>query len=267
MKLINDDWLKVLPTLEEGSVDLILTDPPYGTTACKWDSVIPFEPMWKELKRIIKDNSCISLFGSEPFSSYLRTSNIEWFKYDWIWEKQKASNFMGFKYSPLKYHEIISIFSKNTHNYYPQRYKVLELEDVLKLNKKQIKNLFEKKEYDRYGKVDRRKTVNDPITNKDHVGNKLIRTRYIDDGYRSPKSVLKINKESQTNVHPTQKPVALLEYLIKTYTNENDTVLDFTMGSGSTGVAAKNLNREFIGIELDKTYFDIALTRINNEME
>jgi len=264
MKLYNDDCLKVLPTLPDKSIDLILTDPPYGTTACKWDSVIAFEPMWKELKRIIKDNGCIALFGSEPFSSYLRTSNIDWFKYDWIWEKQKASNFMGVKYSPLKYHEIISIFSKNTHNYNPQKYKVLELEDVLKLNNKQMKNLFENKEYDRYGKVDRRKTINYPITNKEHIGNQIKRTRNVDTGYRHPKSVLKINKEINTNLHPTQKPVALLEYLIKTYTNENDTILDFTMGSGSTGVACKNLNRQFIGIELDQNYFNIAKKRIES---
>jgi len=264
MQLFNNDCLKVLPTIPDKSIDLVLTDQPYGTTQCKWDSIIPFKPMWKELKRIIKDNGCIALFGTEPFSSFLRTSNINWFKYDWIWEKQKASNFMSAKYSPLKYHEIISVFSKNTHKYNPQRYKVLELDDVLKLNKKQIKNLFENKEYDRYGKVDKRKTVNDPTTNKDHIGNKLKRIRNLDNGYRNPKSVLKINKDINTNIHPTQKPVALLEYLIKTYTNENDIVLDFTMGSGSTGVACKNLDRNFIGIELDKKYFDIAKNRIES---
>jgi site-specific DNA-methyltransferase (adenine-specific) len=260
--LYNDDCLKVLPTLADNSIDLVLTDPPYGTTACKWDSVIPFEPMWKELKRIIKENSAIALFGSEPFSSHLRLSNLDWFKYDWIWEKQKASNFMGAKYSPLKYHEIISIFSNKTHNYYPQKYKVLGIEDVMQLNKKQMINLFETKEYDRYGKIDNRKTINNPITNKDHIGNKLKRIRNADDGYRNPKSVLKINKEINTNTHPTQKPIPLLEYLIKTYTNEGDTVLDFTMGSGSTGVACKNINRNFIGIEMGKNYFDIAKNRI-----
>jgi site-specific DNA-methyltransferase (adenine-specific) len=263
MQLFNDDCLKVLPTIPDNSIDLILTDPPYGTTACKWDSVIPFEPMWKELKRIIKDNSAIALFGSEPFSSHLRLSNLDWFKYDWIWEKQKASNFMGAKYSPLKYHEIISVFSKSSHNYNPQKYKVLEIEDVIKLDKNEIKKLFETKDYDRYGKVDKRKTINNPITNKDHIGNKLNRIRNADDGYRNPKSILKINKDINTNIHPTQKPIALLEYLIKTYTNEGDTVLDFTMGSGSTGVACKNTNRKFIGIEMDKNYFDIAEKRIN----
>jgi len=263
-QLFNDDCLKVLPTIPDKSIDLILTDPPYGTTACKWDSIIPFEPMWKELKRIIKDNSAIALFGSEPFSSNLRISNIKWFKYDWIWEKQKASNFMGAKYSPLKYHEIISVFSNNTHKYYPQKYKVLEIQDVMNLNKNQMKELFETKNYDRYGKVDKRKTINNPITNKEHIGNELKRIRNADDGYRNPKSVLKINKDINTNIHPTQKPIALLEYLIKTYTNENDTVLDFTMGSGSTGVACKNLNRDFIGIELDQEYFKIAEQRIND---
>jgi site-specific DNA-methyltransferase (adenine-specific) len=263
IRLFNNDCLKVLPTIPDKSIDLILTDPPYGTTACKWDSVIPFEPMWKELKRVAKDNSAIALFGSEPFSSHLRLSNLDWFKYDWIWEKQKASNFMGAKYSPLKYHEIISVFSKSSHNYNPQKYKVLEIEDVIKLNKNEIKKLFETKDYDRYGKVDKRKTINNPITNKDHIGNKLNRIRNADDGYRNPKSILKINKDINTNIHPTQKPIALLEYLIKTYTNEGDTVLDFTMGSGSTGVACKNTNRKFIGIEMDKNYFDIAEKRIN----
>jgi len=261
-QLILGDCLDELSKIFDKSIDLVLTDPPYGTTSCKWDSIIPFKPMWIELKRIIKDNGCIVLFGTEPFSSFLRTSNINWFKYDWIWEKQKASNFMSAKYSPLKYHEIISVFSKNTHKYNPQRYKVLELDDVLKLNKKQIKHLFENKEYDRYGKVDKRKTVNDPTTNKDHIGNKLKRIRNLDNGYRNPKSVLKINKDINTNIHPTQKPVSLLEYLIKTYTKENDTVLDFTMGSGSTGIACKNLNRHFIGIEKDEKYFDIAKQRI-----
>ena len=264
VNLYNDDCLKVLPTLEEKSIDFVLTDLPYGTTNCKWDEVIPFDLMWKEIKRFIKDKSAVALFGSEPFSSSLRMSNISWFKYDWIWEKQKASNFMSYKYSPLKYHEIISIFSKSTHNYYPQRYKVLELDEILKYNKKQMRNLFENKDYDRFGTVDRRKNRNDMAVNKEYLGTNLSRTRYKDDGYRSPKSVLKINKQSQTNVHPTQKPVALLEYLIKTYTNKNDTVLDFTMGSGSTGVACKNLNRNFIGIELDTDYFNIAKKRIDS---
>tara|TARA_R100001510_G_C7594448_1_gene163077 strand:- start:33 stop:860 length:828 start_codon:yes stop_codon:yes gene_type:complete len=264
MQLFNDDCLKILPTIPDKSINLVLTDPPYGTTACSWDNIIPFDRMWNELNRVIKDNCAIVLFGSEPFSSYLRISNIKSFKYDWIWEKQKASNFMNAKYSPLKYHEIISVFSNNSHTYYPQKYKVLEIEDVLKLNKNQMQKLFETKDYDRYGKIDKRKIINDPITNKDHIGNKLKRFRNADNGYRNPKSVIKINKDINTNIHPTQKPVVLMEYLIKTYTNGNDTVLDFTMGSGTTGVACKNLNRNFIGIEIDKEYFNIAKKRIES---
>ena len=242
MQLFNDDCLKVLPTIPDKSIDLILTDPPYGTTACKWDSVIPFEPMWNQLKRVIKDNGCIALFGSEPFSSNLRMSNIKYFKYDWIWHKTTAGNIALSNKQPLKYHEIISIFYKNQSNYYKQ------LIPRDELGKKRLKN------------------KNNPIRFK---GNNIIGSlksknydinRY-NENYKNPSSVLKF-KINRGKLHPTQKPVALLEYLIKTYTNENDTVLDFTMGSGSTGVACKNLNRNFIGIELDQEYFDIAKQRI-----
>lgn len=261
--LIHGGCLEVMDKLiAEGIVvDAIITDPPYGTTACKWDSIIPFDAMWERLNRLIKPNGAIVLFGSEPFSSLLRVSNLKNFKYDWVWEKQKASNFMGAKYSPLKYHEIISVFSNNTHNYYPQKYKVLEIKDILNLDKKEIKELFETKGYDRFGKVDRRKTINNPTTNKEHIGNKIKRTRSADDGYRNPKSILKINKEINTNRHSTQKPVALMEYLIKTYTNEGELVLDFTAGSFSTIVACQNTNRHGIGIELDDKYFNIGVDR------
>ena len=261
------DCLDIMKEIPEGSIDAIITDPPYGTTACKWDSIIPFEDMWKELNRVVKPNGATVLFGSEPFSSALRMSNINNFKYDWIWEKQKASNFMGAKYSPLKYHEIISVFSKKRHEYYPQKYKVLELSEILELDKKEMKQLFDNKDYDRYGKVDRRKSVKNPKTNKDHIGNSIKRTRSADTGYRNPKSVLKINKEVNSNIHPTQKPVPLMEYLISTYTNENEMVLDFTMGSASTGVACINTNRNFIGIEKDEKYFDIAVNRIEGMKE
>lgn len=264
-KVIKGDCLEVMKDIPDKSIDMILCDLPYGTTACKWDTIIPFEPLWKQYKRIIKDNGAIVLFGSQPFTSKLILSNINNFKYEWIWEKQKASNFMGAKYQPLKYHENILVFSNNTHNFYPQRYKVLEFEDIKNMDNKLLKDVFENKEYDRYGKVDRRKTINNPITNKEHIGNNIIRIRNEDDGYRYPKSVLKINKEINTNLHPTQKPVALMEYLIKTYTNENELVLDNCMGSGTTGVACKNLNRNFIGIELDEHYFNIAKERIEKE--
>lgn len=266
IKLYQGDCLEVMDRLiaEGVKVDAIITDPPYGTTACKWDSVIPFEPMWDCLHNLIKDNGAIVLFGSEPFSSSLRMSNLKEYKYDWVWEKQKAANFMGAKSSPLKYHEIISVFSKGTHTYNPQRYKVLEFSEIEFMDKKQLKKVFENKDYDRYGKVDRRKTIKNPTTNKELIGIDLKRIRNVDDGYRYPKSVLKIDKEINTNLHPTQKPLSLMEYLVNTYTNEGDTVLDFTMGSGTTGVACKDLNRNFIGIEVDKNYFEIAKKRIEN---
>ena len=237
MKLINDDCLKVLPTLADKSVDLILTDPPYGTTACKWDSIIPFEPMWKELKRVIKDNGCIALFGTEPFSSHLRLSNLKEFKYDWIWQKQQGTNPMASAYMPLKDYEIISIFYSKKPTYNPQMTFGKPYSGFKSDNKK-------------IGEV---------------YGNVKSIHRDNPKGTRFPKTVLYF--KTDRGYHPTQKPAPLLEYLIKTYTKENDTVLDFTMGSGSTGVAAKNLNREFIGIELDEKYFKIADERINNEME
>ena len=268
IKLYKGDCLEMMDKLiQQGiKVDAIITDPPYGTTACKWDIIIPFDKMWERLNKLIKPNGAIVLFGSEPFSSLLRLSNLKNFKYDWIWEKQKASNFMGAKYSPLKYHEIISVFSNNKHYYYPQKYKVLELEEILTYDKKTLKSMFETKDYDRFGYIDKRKTVNNPTTNKEHIGNKITRVRNADDGFRNPKSILKINKDINSNVHPTQKPVSLMEYLIKTYTNENETVLDFTIGSGSTGVACVNTNRKFIGIELDDNYFEIAKNRIKNKI-
>ncbi len=261
------DCLELMKDIPNSSIDLILCDLPYGTTSCKWDIVIPFDKLWEQYNRIIKDNGAIVLFGSQPFTSGLIMSNIKNFKYEWIWEKQKASNFMGAKYQPLKYHENICVFSKSTHNYYPQKYKVLEFEEIKQMNSKELKQVFETRDYDRFGKVDRRKTINNPKTNKEHIGNKITRIRNVDDGYRYPKSVLKINKEINTNLHPTQKPIALLEYLIKTYTNEGDVVLDNCMGSGSTGVASVNTNRNFIGIELDEKYFNIAKERIEKYMK
>ena len=243
MKLINDDCLKVLPTLPDKSVDLILTDPPYGTTQCKWDSVIPFEPMWKELKRIIKDNGCIALFGSEPFSSYLRTSNIEWFKYDWIWEKQRGSNFLNYKYQPSKNYEIISIFSSGATSFVKNK-------ENCPYNPQMVSGIPYEMKQGRGGDA--------VVREGSRTGQNIITKN---SGTRYPNAIQKFNSDKE-KLHPTQKPIALLEYLIKTYTNENDTVLDFTMGSGSTGVAAKNLNREFIGIELDEKYFNIAKERI-----
>jgi site-specific DNA-methyltransferase (adenine-specific) len=261
IKLYNGDCLEVMDKLiEDGvKVDTIITDPPYGTTACKWDNVIPFDEMWERLNKLIKPNGAIVLFGSEPFSSLLRISNLKMYKYDWIWEKQKATNFMSAKSQPLKYHEIISVF--NCKKYNPQKYKVIEIDEIIKMNKKELIEYHKNRDYDKFGVIDKRNTVNNPISNKELIGINIKRIRNKDDGIRYPKSVIKINKDAR-NIHPTQKPVALMEYLIKTYTNEGEVVLDFTMGSGSTGVACKNLNRRFIGIELDEIYFKIAKERI-----
>lgn len=225
------DCLKIMDGLiaDGVKVDAIITDPPYGTTACKWDSVIPFEEMWKRLKALRKDNTPIVLFGSEPFSSSLRISNIKEYKYDWIWEKEQGANFMLVKYQPYKVHEIISVFYK--HRYNPQ--------------------MTKGKPY-----------VSGKGFSGDITGN-VIKIQNKNIGIRYPKSIQKFNTDKKTSIHPTQKPLALMEYLIKTYTNEGDTVLDFTMGSGTTGVACKNLNRNFIGIESDLNYYMIARERIN----
>lgn len=261
-KLILGDCLEKMKNIPDHSIDLVLCDLPYQTTSCSWDKMIPFHPLWEQYNRIIKDNGAIVLFGSQPFTSMLIMSNLNNFKYEWIWEKQKASNFMGAKYQPLKYHENICVFSNGTHNYYPQKYKVLEFEEIKQMTDKELKQVFELRNYDRFGKVDRRKTINNNYQHKEtHLGTGL-RIRSADDGYRFPKSVLKINKSINKNIHPTQKPVALLEYLIKTYTNENETVLDNCFGSNSTGIACVNTNRNYIGIEKDEKYFQIGVDRV-----
>ena len=230
--------------IEEGvKVDCILADPPYGTTACKWDKVIPFEPMWERLNKLIKPNGAIVLFGSEPFSSALRMSNIKNYKYDWIWKKNKAQGFMNAKKMPLKDYEIISVFYKNLPTYNAQ--------GLIKVDKI-IKNVGTKR-------IDRKGTK----SNGDRTSADMsIKSEYYKQEYSNyPKQTIEFNGVTNPT-HPTQKPADLLEYLIKTYTNENETVLDFTMGSGSTGVACMNTNRKFIGIELDKNYFNIAKQRI-----
>lgn len=248
ISLYNGDCLEVMKQIADKSIDMILCDLPYGTTACKWDSVIPFEPLWEQYERIIKDNGAIVLFGSEPFSSALRMSNITLYKYDWIWEKNKTSNFLNVKHQPMKIHEVISVFGKgattytktgNNMFYCPQGTIILD------------KPVFSKGNRGKNGFVT--KEVFHSNANKDSV--RKIRNY--------PKSVLKFPMINSKRVHPTQKPVELLEYLIKTYTNEGDTVLDNCMGSDSTGVACKNTKRSFIGIELERKYFEIANRRIN----
>ena len=230
IKLILGDCLEKLKDIPDNSVDLVLTDPPYGTTACKWDTVIPFAPMWEQIKRVRKERTACVLFGSEPFSSALRMSNIKEFKYDWIWNKKSVSNPQLAKIQALKAHEVISCFGEKSPIYYPQGLKKLATPTGRQGKMKNLKHISKRSDY------------------------LQTHTNY-------PKSVIEFSVER--GKHPTQKPVALLEYLIKTYTLEGQTVLDFTMGSGSTGVAAKNLNRSFIGIERDPEYFKIAEARIH----
>ena len=239
INLMLGDCLERMKEIPDGSVDLILTDPPYGTTACKWDSVIPFEPMWEQLNRIVKPNGAIVLFGAEPFSSFLRMSNIKNYKYDWIWEKERGTGFGNAKKQPLRCFEMISVFYSKQCNYYPVMTKLDKpYTHVLpKYDSEQIKGGF-----------------------RSFNNNTRVLKQYT---HSYPKNIIKISRGNIRNfIHPTQKPVALMEYLIKTYTNEKETVLDFTMGSGTTGVACKNLNRKFIGIEKDETYFKIAQDRI-----
>jgi DNA modification methylase len=238
INLIKGDCLEVMKQIESGSVDAIITDPPYGTTACKWDSVIPFDLMWEQLNRIIKPNGAIVLFGSEPFSSALRMSNIKNYRYDLIWDKIRAAGFLNANRMPLKQHENISLFYKKLPTYNPQKY---------------IDKPYDKTKYN--GK-DMKENVLGSYVSKSNKNN----------GDRFPKSILKFsqNWSRQQQIHPTQKPIELMEYLIKTYTNANETVLDFTMGSGSTGVACVNTNRNFIGIEQDDKYFEIAKQRIKS---
>ena len=238
VNLMKGDCLERMKEIPDGSVDLILTDPPYGTTACKWDSVIPFEPMWNELKRIIKPNGAIVLFGSEPFSSALRMSNIKQYKYDWVWDKKKPGAIGIAKYQPLRYTENISVFYAKRCNYFPI---MIEREKV------KISRNYKHSEINH-------KSLGAMDKNKEFT-------------HKFPSNILTFSNANQKGkLHPTQKPVALLEYLIKTYTQENETVLDFTMGSGSTGVACVNTNRNFIGFELDENYFNIAESRINKAL-
>ena len=233
INLMLGDCLERMKEIESGSVDMILTDPPYGTTACKWDSIIPLEPMWEQLKRIIKPNSAIVMTASQPFTSVLITSNLKMFKYCWVWEKEQGTGFGNAKRMPLKSHEDICVFYSKPPLYNAQ-------------------GLLKKERVRKHKSASVGRALGD---------NGLHGKEFKQEFCNYPKTILKINRD-RNKLHPTQKPVALMEYLIRTYTNENETVLDFTMGSGTTGVAAKNLNRKFIGIEMDEVYFNIAKKRI-----
>jgi site-specific DNA-methyltransferase (adenine-specific) len=238
--IYNQDCLEAMKEIPDYSIDAIITDPPYGTTACKWDTVIPLDLMWKQLNRIIKTNGAIVLFGCEPFSSALRISNIKNYKYDWIWKKDRPSGFLNAKKQPLRNIENISVFYKKQVIYNPVMYIGKKSHSIGKAinNKKQRKNNL-------YG----------DFKGMNRKGN-----------LKYPRQILEYSRPHPP-IHPTQKPVALMEYLIKTYTNENQTVLDFTMGSGTTAIACINTNRKFIGIENNKEYFEAAKKRIEQHKQ
>ena len=242
--LYNGDCLEVMKSILDGSVDLVLTDPPYGTTANKWDLVIDSKEMWKELKRIVKPNGAILLFGSEPFSTYLRMGNLNDYKYDIYWLKNKVTGFTQAKNKPMKNLELISVFSDGTtvHKTQSKNRMTYNPQGLVALNK------VKKNGKGKFGNIAGER----PSHKKE----------YVQEFTNYPK--MTVDFEVEHGLHPTQKPVPLLEYLIMTYTDKGEMVLDFTMGSGSTGVAAVNTNRNFIGIELDETYFNIAKERIDS---
>lgn len=302
------DCLDIMPMIPDKSIDMILCDLPYGTTACAWDIIIPFDKLWEEYKRIIKDKGVIVLFGSEPFSSLLRTSNLDWYKYDWIWEKNNAGNFQLVNYQPLKIHETISVFYNETPN---MEFANIMVENMKRLNLKQIDvsklelsrtggmtgwvtnkmngsqlpteqqwnkicNLFGiENKYNEILSTVKKITYNLELDDTElilsnkgkagtlgHLSSENKRETYIQDKTGYPKSILRYNREN--GLHPTQKPVALFEYLIKTYTNEEDIVLDNTAGVFTTAIACLNTNRKYIVIEKDETYFNKGMNRIRD---
>lgn len=236
VKLWHGDCMELMRDIPDNSIDLVLCDLPYGTTQCKWDIVIPFDRLWKEYRRIVKRNGAICLFGTEPFSSRLRMSNINEFKYDWIWDKVKSTGFLNAKKQPMRGHEIVSVFYRKQCTYNPQ----MTHGHTRKVSSAEHKrNCIKTEVYGGHG-----------LTSYDSTD-------------RYPRSIQVFSTDVQKSaLHPTQKPVALCEYLIKTYTNDGETVLDNCMGSGSTGVAAVNTGRSFIGIELNNEYFEMAKQRI-----
>lgn len=234
MKLLQGDCLEVMKTIPDGSVDLVLCDPPYGVTACKWDSVIDLDLMWEQLKRIVKPNAAIVMTASQPFTSRLISSNYKMFKYCWVWDKKGITGFLNAKKQPLRRTEDVVVFYEKQCLYNPK---------MVTRGRPRCKSGYNKGDgSSNYGK----------FGNKESFNNIYY-----------PTNILEISNANQKGkLHPTQKPVELMEYLINTYSRPHDTVLDFCMGSGSTGVAAKNLDREFIGIELDPGYFEIAKNRL-----
>lgn len=239
-KIMHGDCLQLMQKIPSGLVSMILCDLPYGTTNCKWDAIIPFEPLWEQYKRVIKKNGAIVLFGSQPFTSALVMSNIGWFKYSWVWQKNAGSNFGTVKFQPMKEHEDVLVFCEGKTTYNPI------MQERAESGKSRVKTVVS------YN------TNADVYGSGGLVGNKGVSS--LRPELRYPSSVQRFNRER--GLHPTQKPVALCEYLIRTYTNEGEWVLDNCMGSGTTGVACVNTNRKFIGIEKEEKYFAIAKDRL-----
>lgn len=249
MNLMLGDCLERMKEIPAGSVDMVLTDPPYGTTACKWDAVIPFEPMWAAVKRVLKPNGAAVFTASQPFTSALVMSNVKMFKYEWIWLKARPTGFANAKKQPLRCTEDVLVFYSNSPTYNPQ--------GLVRVNK-----------VCRNSKSAGGDTVrSDTIASSGKGSLRTAGLEYLQEFANYPRQTIAVPHEANNRVHPTQKPVALMEYLIKTYTNEGETVLDFTMGSGTTGVACVNTNRSFIGIERDPGYFEIASERIKKAQE
>ena len=244
IKLIHGDCLEKMAEIEDGSVDMVLTDPPYGTTACKWDSIIPLEPMWEHLKRLIKPNGAIVMTASQPFTTTLISSNMKMFKYCWVWRKSQPTGTMIAKYQPMRVTEDVVVFGRGRTSYNPQMVERTE-QELRRFSYKSVDSSSTPTDGRKYNKTPNRYDYKLKHPNN-HIEIKSVPNRHKGKG------------------HPTQKPVALMEYLIKTYTNEGETVLDFTMGSGTTGVACKNLSRFFIGIEKDAEYFQLASDRIHS---
>jgi len=300
------DTIEQMKLIPDKSIDFICCDLPYGTTACVWDIIIPFDKLWEQYKRIIKDKGVIVLFGSEPFSSLLRTSNLDWYKYDWIWEKNNAGNFQLVNYQPLKIHETISVFYNETPN---MEFADIMLENMKRLNLKQIDvsklelsitggmtgwvtnkmngsqlpteqqwtkicDLFGiENKYNEILSTVKNITYNLELDDTElilsnkgkagalgHLSSESKRETYIQDKTGYPKSILRYNREN--GLHPTQKPLELVKFLVSTYSNENDIVLDNCMGSNTTGLACKELNRQYIGIEKEKKYYDVSVSRV-----
>lgn len=231
--IIHGDCLNIMPNISDKSINMILCDLPYEMTECTWDKMIPFTPLWNEYVRIVKENGVIVLTASEPFASKLRISNLKMYRYDWVWEKDQGSNFLQVKTRPFKVHEVVCIFSPKAATYNPQMTK----------GKPYVSSTGSTGEV--YGKIKKVTTVNE--------------------GFRYPRSIIRVNRER--GLHPTQKPVALFEYFIKTYTKENDIVLDNCAGSGTTGIACIRTGRRYILIEKEEKYYNTILRRIKKEIE